>query len=309
MRKIKKAVIITFLFLVIVSSIEAVKVIIRQEQEKGLEENLIKLEEVKAKAGKQKSITMNAKDIYKGDLIVVNNRIPYQFNADETLVSIYDNKSSSYFVKDKNVLLQQAIIKSLNAMMDSFYQKTQHKEINVVSGYRTKAYQQRVYQQNVDENGTLYAMSYVANAGCSEHHTGLAIDLGCFNPKDKTSKSFDGNGELDWFNENAYLYGFILRYPETKKDVTGIAYEPWHFRYVGLPHSYIIWQKGFCLEEYIDYLKKNSSENKHVVVKIDGKEYEVYYVNKMTFKVPRQKEYTVSGDNKEGFIVTVEDEL
>ncbi|MET3292533.1 UNVERIFIED_CONTAM: LAS superfamily LD-carboxypeptidase LdcB [Brevibacillus sp. OAP136] len=62
--------------------------------------------------------------------------------------------------------------------------------------------------------------------------------------------------EGKWLKENAWKYGFILRYPEEKVDITGIQYEPWHYRYVGLPHSAIIQERKFTLEEYLDYLRE-----------------------------------------------------
>ncbi len=72
--------------------------------------------------------------------------------------------------------------------------------------------------------------------------------------------------EGKWIEENAWKYGFILRYPEDKTELTGIQYEPWHIRYVGLPHSAIMKEKNFVLEEYMDYLK----EEKTISVSVNG---------------------------------------
>ena len=85
--------------------------------------------------------------------------------------------------------------------------------------------------------------------GTSEHNLGLAID---FNYVDY---DFDQTKGFKWLVKNAQNYGFILRYPKDKQDITGITYESWHWRYVGKEHSKIIKEKGYCLEEYIDYLK------------------------------------------------------
>lgn len=72
--------------------------------------------------------------------------------------------------------------------------------------------------------------------------------------------------EGKWIEKNAWKYGFILRYPSDKTDVTGIQYEPWHIRYVGLPHSTIMQKMNLALEEYLDYLKKEES----ISVSIEG---------------------------------------
>ncbi len=84
-----------------------------------------------------------------------------------------------------------------------------------------------------------------AKPGTSEHNCGLAIDFGCANG------DFEGSSEQVWLFEHAYEYGFILRYPKDKVDVTGFAYEPWHFRYVGKEQAKLIFESGLCLEEYL----------------------------------------------------------
>ncbi len=302
---IKKTIVIGTSFLLIGGAIEAATVICKEDGQAHLKENIITVKDARTTVQEEETIKLPVKDIYKGKLIVVNNSIPYEFNGDQSLVSVYDNKTSSYFVKDKNVLLDQEIFTDLNAMMDSFYEYTNQKEINIVSGYRTKAYQQVIYNQNVEENGAVHAMNYVANAGYSEHHTGLAIDFGCFNEERGTSARFDGENELKWFTDNCHRYGFILRYPKNKKEVTGISYEPWHFRYVGVPHSYAIKKNEFCLEEYIAFLKENTSSEKRLNIQTDDQTYDVYYSKNREVKVPKGKDYEVSGDNKEGYIVTI----
>ena len=84
-----------------------------------------------------------------------------------------------------------------------------------------------------------------AAPGTSEHNSGLAIDIG-------TSKGdFSGSAEEAWLLEHAHEYGFILRYPADKTDITGFAYEPWHFRYVGKEQAALIKESGLCLEEYL----------------------------------------------------------
>ena len=110
-----------------------------------------------------------------------------------------------------------------------------------------------------------------------------------------------------WLAENCYKFGFILRYPEDKTDITGISFEPWHFRYVGVPHSVYMHENNLCLEEYISYLK-NFSVEKPLQILTGGKTYFVYYTQKTSdttdVYVPNEGEYTLSGNNTDGFIVT-----
>jgi len=90
------------------------------------------------------------------------------------------------------------------------------------------------------------AMKWVAVPGMSEHQLGSAVDIGA----DQTKCS---NEEVyTWLAYNAYRYGFVLRYPEGKEEITGINYEPWHYRYVGLEAAWEIFEKQICLEEYVD---------------------------------------------------------
>ena len=81
--------------------------------------------------------------------------------------------------------------------------------------------------------------------GASEHNCGLAVDIGC------AKGDFEGSAEESWLLEHAHEYGFILRYPADKVDITGFDHEPWHFRYVGKEQAALIKESGLCLEEYL----------------------------------------------------------
>jgi hypothetical protein len=113
-----------------------------------------------------------------------------------------------------------------------------------------------------------------------------------------------------WIYENAHKYGFIVRYPESKSDQTGVSGYEHCFRYVGVPHATYITQSNLCLEEYVELLKNNYTSTHLAIKGADGNSYEVYYVpagsgDITTISVPSNYEYTVSGDNVSGFIVTV----
>ena len=132
------------------------------------------------------------------------------------------------------------------------------REIVVTDAYRTKQTQQQIWDSTIKERGEIFTKKYVAKPGCSEHELGLAIDLGLVNMKNDFIKpSFSNGPVVEVFLSNMSEFGFILRYPKGKEYITGISFEPWHFRYVGVPHSEIITTQGIVLEEYLERLEKS----------------------------------------------------
>ncbi|MEG1409382.1 MAG: M15 family metallopeptidase [Terrisporobacter sp.] len=115
------------------------------------------------------------------------------------------------------------------------------------SAYRSYRTQISIFNKNVKEKGVDYANNYVALPGKSEHQTGLAIDV------TNESRCFDKTSiEAQWLANNAHKFGFILRYPEGKEDITGYNYEPWHVRYVGKVVAAEIYKNNWTLEEYLE---------------------------------------------------------
>ena len=129
------------------------------------------------------------------------------------------------------------------------------------SAYRSYAVQQRLYSGFVSRSGQAYADTTSARAGHSEHQTGLALDIGAASGACSLSACFGDTAEGQWLVSNAWRFGFLLRYPADKAPVTGFAYEPWHFRYVGVGLSTTMHDSGtrtleehFGLAEAPDYL-------------------------------------------------------
>ncbi len=120
--------------------------------------------------------------------------------------------------------------------------------ILAVSGYRSYTYQKKLYKYYVKEKGSYYASKCSALPGHSEHQTGLALDVEGSN---KDYNKFEETKEFKWMIKNCYKYGFILRYPKGKENITGFKYEPWHYRYVGKKASKYIYKHNLTLEEYI----------------------------------------------------------
>ena len=123
-------------------------------------------------------------------------------------------------------------------------------EIFVDSSYREYAYQKRVFDNVALEKGLDHAMKFVAPPGGSEHQTGLAFDVIFRRNGEMIEEQKENDPEIVWLFANCYKYGFILRYPKSKENITGYSYEPWHFRYVGLELAEELHNKNETLEEY-----------------------------------------------------------
>ena len=130
----------------------------------------------------------------------------------------------------------------------------------VLSTYRTYEYQQGLFDTNVkqlknqgmtEEEAIKETAANVAVPGTSEHHTGLAADIMCAEWTGGITDDFAETDAYKWLYAHCAEYGFIERYPKGSTDITGIVYEPWHFRYVGKEHAEIIMEKGITLEEYL----------------------------------------------------------
>ena len=132
-------------------------------------------------------------------------------------------------------------------------------DLLVCYGYRTKEQSQQLFEKQINRqiaSGLSYddaveeAKKWVAPPGTSEHHTGLALDI--VTPAyQMLTYEFANTDAAVWMRENAHRYGFILRYPEDKEEITGITFEPWHYRYVGPEAAGYIYENGLCLEEFL----------------------------------------------------------
>ncbi len=131
------------------------------------------------------------------------------------------------------------------------------------STYRSVERQTELYEAEVqkwidkgyaDADAREKAATVVMIPGCSEHNTGLAVDVGSVTNQ-RVEQDFENEPEFDWLQEHAAEYGFILRYPSDKQAITGVSYEPWHYRYVGVENAKAIKESGLCLEEYLGLLQ------------------------------------------------------
>lgn len=214
-----------------------------------------------------KSTTAKPTDFSKlgRNLILVNNDYMLPENFEWNLVYWYDGAKTSVetlaLPKNKDVIAVDA--EAYQPLKDMFQAaRDAGVPLQLVSAYRSIQRQDILFGNSVsagissglsEEDAIKKANLSRMRPGNSEHNIGLGFDIlakGNFYLKE----DFKNTPEYAWLIENAENYGFILRYPEDKIDITKIVYEPWHFRYVGIEHAKKINELGYCLEEYINYL-------------------------------------------------------
>lgn len=260
----------------------------------------------------------NETDLFKGDLILINGDYSYKGDDLDDLVSCYDYRTNAESVKimslkDSSVSAKKVVLENLNRMLSDFYDEKGISDIMLVSGYRSVEYQQELYDEDLAKTGKDFSTK-VEKPNHSEHHSGYALD---FQLDQEGYPFFNGEGDYKWIYENCYKYGFILRYDSEKSSITGIDGEGWHFRYVGVPHAQLIYYSKLCYEEYVLSIKQYNRENPlYVNVLENGDRYAIYYVaadkekDTTNVDVPKfddgsEYNYTISGNNCDGYIVTV----
>ncbi len=173
-------------------------------------------------------------------LVLVNkyHRLPPNFRQYNLV-----NMSPEYTVNDgKQYLLAGVAYEKFVQMSDAA--KKEGLTLKVLSAYRTEDYQRGLYNNSAKNSGKTHADNYSARPGFSEHETGLAVDI------NSVRGAFENTSEFAWLQKHAHEYGFILRYQKGKEWITGYAYEPWHYRYVGADAARVIHEEGITYEEY-----------------------------------------------------------
>ncbi|MFC5527936.1 M15 family metallopeptidase [Cohnella yongneupensis] len=238
------------------------------------------------------SIHVKKEQIHEGNLLLVNrvHAVPPE-QGGEPAVNLFEHKelTKGFGLLDDSVRLSPDMTQKFTEMV-SAAAKDGVDHFLISSGYRDEDEQNELYEQM----GAERAMP----AGHSEHNLGLSLDIG------SSLTEMNQAPEGKWLADNAWKFGFVLRYPKDKTAVTGIMYEPWHFRYVGLPHSAVMQEKNLTLEQYLADLKKHS-----ILTKFGGQTYEIFYFpisENENIRVPVSGSYEISGNNEDGVIVTVD---
>ncbi len=209
---------------------------------------------------------------YNNTISKINSNRDYDYYLNSKATNISDDYNmivNKYYYLDKSYVPSDLVdVNSTYAyygnscrkeVLDAFIKmyndaKLENLQLIINSSYRSYESQDELWSYRKDNYGIEYADAYAARPGYSEHQTGLALDLDRYPAKNNEEA-------YDWLAKNAYKYGFILRYPKEKEDITGYKYEPWHYRYVGTEVAQKIFEEGISLEEYYAfYIEKQTNK-------------------------------------------------
>lgn len=198
---------------------------------------------------------INSNDKYIYTLLNKQNPIDKKFEPAE-LVAIPE----AYRRKDKEIYLHSTALKAIEAMINDM-SAIGITDVYVQSAYRSHSYQEMLFNMYVEsemekglseEQAIINANKYSAKPEFSEHRTGLCVDFTTKSIGGAVDDIFSTTEAFTWLKENSWKYGFVLRYPEEKENITGYVYESWHYRFVGLEVASIMHQTGLCYEEYLE---------------------------------------------------------
>ena len=187
----------------------------------------------------------------------ITHKIPVSEEWNLIVVNRWNELSEDYSVELTELSNGQKVDSRIYPYLQEMFDAARAEGIYPIvrEGYRTAEEQQEILDDKIQtyinqgysqSRAEKTAKEWVALPGTSEHQLGIAVDI-------NADKSKCSNEEVyAWLAENAYKYGFILRYPMGKQEITGTSYEPWHYRYVGIEAAYEINERGICLEEYFE---------------------------------------------------------
>lgn len=241
------------------------------------------------------SVSVPASNVGMGDLLLVNKSNHYKFSESQ-LVEI-PTSGNKYGLRTSGMRADKVALEALNKMMDALYKNVTDANIVVTTVYRSSEAQT--------------ALNSSTPAGASDFHTGRLFEL-----KDgENYAGVDAVEKYEWLYKNAHKYGFIVRYPADTEDKaysekTGVGDFAYAFRYVGVAHATYMYNNKLCLEEYIELLRSSYEYGTaELTVKAGSADYVIYYVRSAgeatNIQVPEKYKYEISGNNIDGYIVTV----
>ena len=266
-------------------------------------------------------IEQTKEDVYRGNLLLINNNYPVRNEtklAEECMSEIYGSrvlvdKKAVYYLSNTTIKADTDVIDALNEMFSAYYkdEEATFKYLTIYTGYRPYGSQQTRY----DKAYKTYAEDtymYEPKAGYSEYQSGLSV----FFKLSEDGLVYEMNSSvakpaLDWLEANAHKYGFIFRYPTDKREITEMKgdFSEYQLRYVGKAHSLFMKEYDLCLEEYMTFLKNFHIDTQHLLVTVGFDQYESFYVpvaeDITEIKFAKDAQYEVSGNNVDGFIVTL----
>ena len=247
-------------------------------------------------------VTMKEADIHRGDLILVNEAHPVDYDTDAieegtskdisfvTIKSVLDTHESPmpYTASDWEVGLDRTAALAMDAWLSDFYKVNGYSDIRMIAGFRP-------------------------DSDDFDFHSGRTLMIGIY-PESESSFFYQPEGDYAWLDEHAAEYGFVVRYPEGKDDLFDeniTSRRSATFRYVGIAPATYMKDNSLCLEEFLEKIKEYSIDSMLQVTSGDA-QYGMYYIpagtsgRDTTFSVPSgDKFYTVSGNNMDGFVITV----
>ncbi len=233
---------------------------------------------------------------------IVNRAYPLPDNYEPSdLVSLSECQLDYASLTDPKHKMRKVAADALTEMFNAA--KEENLTLVAVSGYRSFERQYTIYGHCLMVYTTIHTNRYSAVPGSSEHQTGLAMDLSCASAHNDLIDEFGETPEGKWVYEHCWEYGFIIRYPQGKTDITGYAYEPWHVRYVGVPLAYYLTKTGLTLEEYYgvkdpyteDYLATHALIDTHTL------KYHKLYASYSSAKLVYIDDKTAWEDPKTGY--------
>ena len=265
---------------------------------------------------KTQALLVTESDVHRGDLVLVNyaNVLPEDYRPEGLADAAAMTEAlgeTDFSVTKTGMEINGAMAEKLVELVSDAWTLDGVSGYLLQSGHRDFVYQAALHQRKIQEDRNMgfgeedamkAAAFWVARPRESEHHTGLAMDISSRSfPELQLAYAQTANGI--WLSENCWRYGFVIRYQEDKSDITGIGFEPWHIRYTGLPHSGLMRQKAWCLEEYMAFLEEEGG----VTYRDEGgRIWQIDYQTPMAdmLAVPVNQPYTWSGDGKGGYVVT-----
>ncbi len=206
----------------------------------------------KVNAGANKKWYEQVKDTdLSKDILMINNKF-YKLPSDYEPEDLVDVKN--WYAYGDTPKLRKKAYESFISMFNAA--KKENITIIINSAYRSYKKQEELYNQYLSQYGKEYTDAYAARPGHSEHQTGLTVDVTTYG---SNGDNFDKTEAFKWLQDNAHLYGFILRYPKGKEDITGYDYESWHYRYVGVDAATTIHDNDITFDEYYAYYIENAS--------------------------------------------------
>lgn len=261
------------------------------------------------------SLPLPENGTHSGTLALVSAEHPLpQDYVPAGIINVYEKRQKGLLgLAGSDIELNQDTLHAMETMLSSA--RADHVDgFILTSGYRSIQKQTEIYDERLQshlsagsspEEAEAITRSGVNPPGASEHHLGLAADLTVLGSKP------DKNGHNDafaltlqgrWIQKNAWRHGFILRYTRGKEKITGVRAEPWHVRYVGIPHAEVMQREDLCLEEYIELLRKKGGLS---ITTWEGEKYHVFYAEEKDEKLTVPQGTAVSGDGLGGYILTL----